>query len=146
MLAIRSIISALPFALFAFAAPAPPPASSVITNATANDADDIGLSGKSVAIGGDGRSRIIFYNDSKRGGQGLDWGQQGHCWDFKDSSLAPFNDAISSIYPQDDGVVWTLWADYKCKGSSIQVTKPGIDDLATVGFNDRISAFSWVLR
>jgi hypothetical protein len=36
--------------------------------------------------------------------------------------------------------------DYDCKGNSIQVTSPGVDNLADRGFNDRVSSFSWFLR
>lgn len=36
--------------------------------------------------------------------------------------------------------------DYDCKGATLQVTSPGIDNLADHGFNDRVSSFSWFLR
>lgn len=36
--------------------------------------------------------------------------------------------------------------DYDCKGATLQVTAPGIDNLADRGFNDRVSSFSWFLR
>lgn len=36
--------------------------------------------------------------------------------------------------------------DYDCKGATLQVTSPGIDNLADRGFNDRVSSFSWFLR
>lgn len=36
--------------------------------------------------------------------------------------------------------------DYDCKGATLQVTSPAIDNLADHGFNDRVSSFSWFLR
>lgn len=69
------------------------------------------------------------------------------------------------MYPQESGVVWVLYQyvvhfrdlggkmtddgvnrDYDCKGATLQVTAPGIDNLADRGFNDRVSSFSWFLR
>lgn len=29
--------------------------------------------------------------------------------DMYDPNLNPYNDAISSVYPQEAGVQWTLW-------------------------------------
>ena len=54
-------------------------------------------------------SRITACSGSHRSGQCINWGQQGHCWDFRDPQLSPYNDALSSVYPQEQGIEWTLW-------------------------------------
>ncbi|KAK0753701.1 hypothetical protein B0T18DRAFT_484368 [Schizothecium vesticola] len=142
MPSLKSLLAILPLALSAMAAPSPAP----FEMAYANDTDVEAASRRAVAIDENGRNRIIICNDARRGGQCLNWGQKGHCWDFRDSNLAPYNDAVSSVYPQEAGVVWVLYQDYDCKGATLQVTSPGIDNLADVGFNDRVSSFSWFLR
>ncbi|KAK1830200.1 hypothetical protein QBC39DRAFT_331744 [Podospora conica] len=140
MPSLKSLLALLPLALSAMAAPSP----TTFEMAYANDTSEVAR--RAVAIDGDGRSRIIICNDSNRGGQCLNWGQKGHCWDFRDDNLRPFNDAVSSVYPQEQGVVWVLYQDIDCKGASMTVVAPGIDNLKDYGFNDRISSFSWYLR
>ncbi|KAK3387953.1 hypothetical protein B0H63DRAFT_509638 [Podospora didyma] len=145
MLSIRSILAALSLVAAVLAAPSPAPAP-FITNATAHDVRDLALADRSAAIDPNGQSRVILCNDAFHGGQCLNWGQKGHCWDMNDPNLAPFDNAISSFYPQDQGVVWVLWENRGCSGASLQVVAPGIDNLADFGFNDRASGFSWFLR
>ena len=152
MVAIKSILSVLPLAVSVLTAPAleaPAPGTLVFNTSIAApyDASAYALEDRAVAIDGEGRSRIIFCNDADRKGQCLNWGQKGHCWDFKDKNLAPWNDAISSVYPQEQGVVWTLWEHYDCKGQGLDVWGD-VSNLknAAIDFNDKTSAFSWRLR
>ena len=74
MPSLKFLLSALPLALSALAAPSP---SSAIP--MANDTDIDVASRRAVALEPNGRSRIIICNDARRGGQCLNWGQQGHC-------------------------------------------------------------------
>ncbi|KAK4451184.1 hypothetical protein QBC34DRAFT_58845 [Podospora aff. communis PSN243] len=154
MVAINSIISILPFAAAVLAVPAPAPALAALpdnlvfnTSIATHTFDASAVENRAVAIDNEGRSRIIFCNDANRQGQCLNWGQKGHCWDFRDKQLAPWNDAISSVYPQESGVVWTLWEHYDCKGQGLDVWG-NVDNLrnAAIDFNDKTSAFSWRLR
>jgi hypothetical protein len=33
--------------------------------------------------------------------------------------------------------------DFNCQGAEVTITAPGVDNLNSLGFNDRISALSW---
>ncbi|KAK3387344.1 hypothetical protein B0H63DRAFT_521403 [Podospora didyma] len=91
-----------------------------------------------------GRFRIVICSGSHGSGQCLNWGQKGHCWDFNDDNLKAYNDAVSSVYPQQQGVAWTLWEHTKCKGAGLEVYG-AVENLADYGFNDKTSAFTWRL-
>jgi hypothetical protein len=86
MVAITTILSLLPLATTAFAAPAPATniPSNLISNTsialhTYNEADYAGLAQRAAAIDPNGQSRIVFCNDANRQGQCVDWGQKSHC-------------------------------------------------------------------
>ncbi|MCJ1252134.1 hypothetical protein MMC30_009372 [Trapelia coarctata] len=52
-----------------------------------------------------------------------------------------FNDQVSSLGP-DAGARCTFHVNYGCSGDFLQgITNPGISDLRTVGFNDKISSY-----
>ncbi|KAJ7486979.1 hypothetical protein FB451DRAFT_1026068 [Mycena latifolia] len=51
-----------------------------------------------------------------------------------------FNDNVSAVRPVQ-GVVCTLYADVNCGGQNILSIYPGYPDLATQGFNDRLTAY-----
>ncbi|KAK5656677.1 hypothetical protein OQA88_4657 [Cercophora sp. LCS_1] len=142
------IFTLLPLALSAFAAPTEPSTNSSVAlipyNKTVHGADG----GIAPLIDSDGRALIRFCSDANGRGQCLSWKQKGHCWDFRDENLKPWNDAISSVYPaNDEGVIWTLWENYNCGGQGLDVWG-NVDDLrfAAINFNDKTSAFSWRLR
>ncbi|KAJ7112515.1 hypothetical protein C8R44DRAFT_711045 [Mycena epipterygia] len=51
-----------------------------------------------------------------------------------------FQDNVSAVQPAA-GVVCTLYADLNCGGQNIISINPGYSNLATQGFNDRLTAF-----
>ncbi|KAJ7290683.1 hypothetical protein C8J57DRAFT_1276284 [Mycena rebaudengoi] len=51
-----------------------------------------------------------------------------------------FQDNVSAVQPAS-GVICTLFADVNCGGQNIISVNPGYPNLATQGFNDRLTAF-----
>ncbi|KAF2003953.1 hypothetical protein P154DRAFT_560809 [Amniculicola lignicola CBS 123094] len=103
----------------------------------------------------DDHTRASFCTDASRGGRCFNSfgllpqqpGQGLHCWDLTDGSptfpdLQDFQDSISSFYPEEDGAVWTLWENFGCGGATADISFPGVDDLSTIGFNDKASSLS----
>lgn len=112
------------------------PKNSGITPAPYNETDIVLLEGATTTGLVDGRAHITFCSDANGRGQCLTWQQKNHCCespslflaplnlaaahsdslrekkigDFRDDTLKPWNDAISSVYVNNqEGVIWTLW-------------------------------------
>ncbi|KAF2264225.1 hypothetical protein CC78DRAFT_250932 [Lojkania enalia] len=102
----------------------------------------------------DDHAHADICTDANHGGFCINFGLRAlgisHCWDFKNGGgidLTAFNDHLSSIFPHEQGAVWTLYENFGCSGRSLGgIVAPGIDNLQSFGFNDIASSISVVFQ